>query len=116
MNKLLLAIVVAASFIPFAAGAASWMGKASYYSGYKSRTASGARFNPNGMTAAHRTLAFGTAVRVTNLENGRSAVVLVNDRGPFVAGRVIDVSLRAAEVLSFRKKGTATVRVETTGE
>jgi rare lipoprotein A len=111
-----LAVAVVACLIPCAAGAGSWTGKASYYSGYKGRTASGARFLLGGMTAAHRTLAFGTSVRVTNLENGLSAVVVVNDRGPFVAGRVIDVSLRAAEVLAFRKKGIARVRVDTIGE
>jgi rare lipoprotein A len=112
MNRLL-AVAVVACFIPCAAGAQSWTGKASYYSGYRGRTASGARFLEGGMTAAHRTLPFGTSVKVTNLENGRWAVVVVNDRGPFVPGRVIDVSTRAAEVLAFRKKGIARVRVDT---
>ena len=65
------------------------------------------------MTAAHRTLPFGSHVKVTNLSNGRSAVVVVNDRGPFIRGRVIDVSTRAAEALGFRNAGVARVRVDT---
>ena len=101
------------AFIPAqAAEAASWTGKASYYS-LRGRTASGARHNPGAMTAAHRTLAFGSHVRVTNLRNGRSVVVVVNDRGPFIHGRVIDVSTRAAEALGFRSAGVARVRVDT---
>jgi len=65
------------------------------------RTASGERARPNGMTAAHRSLPFGTNVQVTNRRNGRSAVVRINDRGPFVRGRVIDVTPAAARVLGF---------------
>ena len=70
---------------------------ASYYGQEFSgrRTASGERFNPNAMTAAHRTLRFGTRVRVTNSRNGRSVIVRINDRGPFVKGRSIDLSSRA---------------------
>ena len=63
------------------------------------------------MTAAHRTLPLGTYVRVTNLENGRSVVVRINDRGPFVAGRVIDLSYSAAKRLGFAEKGTALVKI-----
>jgi len=76
------------------------------------RTASGERFNPDALTAAHRTLPFGTRVRVTNLENGRHVVVRINDRGPFVRGRVLDVSRAAANKLGFVGTGTATVRLE----
>ena len=94
------------------AEAASWTGKASYYS-LRGRTASGARHNAGAMTAAHRTLPFGSHVKVTNLSNGRSAVVVVNDRGPFIRGRVIDISTRAAEALGFRNAGVARVRVDT---
>ena len=65
------------------------------------------------MTAAHRSLPFGTKVRVTNLNNGRSAVVTINDRGPFVRGRIIDVSTGAASVLGMRHSGVARVRVST---
>src|SRR5882762_1738217 len=110
MQKLT-ALALAACLVPAMAAAGSWTGKASYYSGNK--TASGAKFHSAGMTAAHRTLPFGTPVKVTNLENGRSAVLVVNDRGPFVRGRVIDVSTHAADVLSFRSQGLAHVRVDT---
>ena len=65
-----------------------------------------------GLTAAHRTLPFGTLVRVTNLANGRRAVVVVNDRGPFVRGRVIDVSVPAARRLGIVRSGLARVRLE----
>lgn len=87
----------------------SFLGKASYY-GYGGRTASGAHVGK--MTAAHRTLPFGSKVRVTNLANDRSVVVTINDRGPFVRGRVIDVSVHAAESLGFRSAGVARVKVE----
>jgi rare lipoprotein A len=65
------------------------------------------------MTAAHRSLPFGSRVKVTNLANGRTAVVIINDRGPFVRGRVIDVSVGAADVLGMRHSGVARVRVDT---
>ncbi|MBV8535007.1 MAG: septal ring lytic transglycosylase RlpA family protein, partial [Alphaproteobacteria bacterium] len=73
-------------------GMASWYGPS--HDG--ARTASGERFNMNALTAAHRTLAFGTIVRVTNLENSRSVRVRINDRGPHVAGRILDLSAAAA--------------------
>ena len=76
------------------------------------RTASGERFDSQALTAAHRTLPFGTRARVTNLENRRTVVVRINDRGPFKKGRVIDVSKRAARELGFLGQGTARVRVE----
>jgi rare lipoprotein A len=77
-------------------------GLASVYSTESgSRTASGERLSPGAMTAAHRSLPFGTRVRVTNQRNGRSAVVRINDRGPFVRGRVIDVTPAAARALGF---------------
>ena len=101
------------SFHSSAADAASFTGKASYYSGH--RTASGAPMRNGALTAAHRTLPFGTQVKVTNLDNGRSANLIINDRGPFIRGRVIDVSLRAADVLAFRHAGVAHVKVETLG-
>ena len=88
-------------------------GMASYY-GYESgnRTATGERFNPQGFTAAHRSLPFGTRVRVTNTGNGRSVVVRINDRGPFIRGRVIDVSLGAAKELGMISSGVAAVKIE----
>ena len=71
------------------------------YSAKLSRTASGQKLNPQALTAAHRSLPFGTAVRVVNRRNGRSVVVTINDRGPFVRGRVIDVTPAGARVLGF---------------
>ena len=90
------------------AGVASYV--SSQYDGHP--TSSGARYDERQLTAAHRTLAFGTHVRVTNVENGRSVVVTINDRGPFRGGRVIDVSKRAAAELGFLRQGTARVRLE----
>jgi rare lipoprotein A len=87
---------------------------ASYY-WQGQRVASGGRFNPNAMTAAHRTLPFGTRVRVTNRNNGRSAVVTINDRGPFVAGRVIDLSRAAAGAIGMIGAGVARVSLEVIG-
>ncbi|MFI4996862.1 MAG: septal ring lytic transglycosylase RlpA family protein [Hyphomicrobiales bacterium] len=112
MQKLM-AVALASLLIPTAAGAGSFTGKASFYSQSGNKTASGARFHAGGMTAAHRTLPFGTPVRVTNLDNGRSVLLVINDRGPFVRGRVIDVSTHAAEMLAFRNQGVARVRVDT---
>jgi rare lipoprotein A len=88
-------------------GMASWYGHES-----GNRTASGDRFNPEGLSAAHKTLPLDTRVRVTNLANGRSAVVVVNDRGPFVPGRIIDLSHGAARRLSMERKGSSRVLVE----
>lgn len=83
---------------------------ASYYQ-YGSRTANGERYNPDGFTAAHRTLPFGTLVHVTNTKNGKTVVVRVNDRGPFIKSRTIDVSRGAARVLDMIKTGTARVEM-----
>jgi rare lipoprotein A len=92
-------------------------GVASYYGydGSGNRTASGQRFNPEGLTAAHRHLPFGTKVRVTNTRNGRSVVVRINDRGPFIRGRVIDLSVAAARILGMMGSGVAPVRIEVLG-
>lgn len=89
-------------------------GKASYYAHqYHGRpTASGEPYNMYAMTAAHPSLPFGTLLRVTNLQNGRSVLVRVNDRGPYKPGRVVDVSLAAAEQLGLILPGTAEVRLE----
>jgi rare lipoprotein A len=86
-------------------------GMASYYSS-GARTASGEAFNPNEFTAAHRTLPFGTKLRVTNVSTGQSVTVRVNDRGPFVPGRVVDVSHSAAESLGMTGKGVAKVKLD----
>ena len=77
-----------------------------------SKSASGARINPGAMTAAHRSLPFGTKVRVTNQSNGRSVVVTINDRGPFVGGPIIDVSSGAAGVIGMKGAGVARVSLE----
>lgn len=86
-------------------------GLASFY-GHKSQTASGEKFNASELTAAHRTLPFGTRVRVTNVATGRSVTVLVNDRGPFVTGRIVDVSYSAAEMLGIIGRGVAKVKLD----
>ena len=85
-------------------------GMASYY-WQPQKVACGGRFNPNAMTAAHRTYKCGTKVRVTNKRNGRSVIVTINDRGPFVRGRIIDVSLAAARQLGMTKAGVVPVTV-----
>src|SRR5262249_23235736 len=90
-------------------------GMASYYSEPQA-LASGGRFNPNGLTAAHKTLPFGTRVRVTHLGNGRSVEVKINDRGPYVAGRIIDLSRAAANVIGMTAQGVARVGVEILGK
>jgi rare lipoprotein A len=91
--------------VSFAGGAQAESGMASVYGngdGYAGRkTASGERMNPSALTAAHRSLPFGTRVRVTNKKNGRSVVVRISDRGPFVRGRVIDLSPAAARAIGF---------------
>lgn len=86
-------------------------GVASYYK-HGSKTASGERFNKNGMTAAHRTLPFGTKVKVTNLNNGKSVVVRINDRGPFIKGRVIDLSYAAFSKIANVSSGITRVKLE----
>lgn len=86
-------------------------GLASYY-WQPQRVASGGWFNPNALTAAHKSLPFGTRVRVTNLNNGRSVVVRINDRGPYIRGRIIDLSKRAAHVIAMQGSGVVPVRVE----
>jgi len=89
----------------------SFSGMCAYYS-ESGKVASGGRFNPNGLTAAHRSLPFGTRVRVTDPKSGRSVIVTINDRGPFNKGRVIDVSLAAARVLGMIGRGIMFVRAE----
>jgi len=89
-------------------GMASWYGPG-FYGG---RTASGEVLRPGAMTAAHRSLPFGTLVRVTNLNNGRTAMVRINDRGPFHGGRIIDLAQGAAFQLGVTSSGTAQVKLE----
>ncbi|MER9329322.1 septal ring lytic transglycosylase RlpA family protein [Mesorhizobium sp. M0152] len=91
-----------------ATAAAGQCGRASWYA-LHSKTASGERMNPSALTAAHRTLPFGTKLRVTNQNNGRSVVVRINDRGPFIRGRVLDLSKGAAGQLGFIGSGHTAV-------
>ena len=114
--------VCAAGLIAFAAmgfagaraEAADQCGKASWYALY-SQTASGEMMNPEAMTAAHTSLPFGTKVRVTNRANGKSVVVRINDRGPFVAGRIVDVSKGAARKLGMVGSGVVSACIERVG-
>jgi rare lipoprotein A len=101
-SKMIRLIIVAALVVIITSSAyASQIGNASYY---------GSRHG--GLTAAHRTLAFGTRVLVTNLANGRAVTVVINDRGPFIRGRVIDVSIGAAQALGIIGVGIALVRID----
>lgn len=84
-----------------AAEAQTWTGQASYYRA------------PREMTCAHRSLPFGTRLRVTNLRNNRTAILTVADRGPFIRGRIVDVSVGAANALGFRSAGVVPVKIET---
>jgi rare lipoprotein A len=93
---------------PYQVGTASWYGE--YFEGRP--TASGEPYNMYDLTAAHRTLPLGTLVRVTNLRNHRSVIVRINDRGPVVPGRIIDLSYNAAHVLRFDRQGLQRVRLD----
>jgi rare lipoprotein A len=115
MKRILAALLLCAFAMPFSAvtmtaPAQAQDGIASYYKSGR-LTANGERFNPNGYTAAHRYLKFGTRVRVTNLRNGRSVIVRINDRGPFVGGRIIDLAYGAAKAVGLHNSGIARVQV-----
>ena len=105
----------AATLLPFDFARADQLGHASWYSLPSNVTANGERMDPNELTAAHRSLPFGTKVLVENLANGRSVVVRINDRGPFIGGRIIDLSKAAAASIGMIEAGTAKVRVITSG-
>lgn len=104
------AICGAAIMLAYSPAAMAKSGIASIYAYSAEKTANGEHANPQKLTAAHRTLAFGTHVRVTNQRNGRSITVQINDRGPFVHGRVIDLTPAGARALGF--SGLAPVRLE----
>lgn len=130
------ALIIAAAALALGFGAAFWgdqrtiadrenqnpafvqQGTASYYGpGFHGRkTASGERFDQNDMTAAHRKLPLGTPVTVTNLENGKQVEVEINDRGPYVGNRVLDLSKGAAQKLDMTDDGTTKVKIEATEE
>lgn len=105
----------AAALVPVDFAKADQLGHASWYSLPANKTANGERMNPDDLTAAHRSLPFGTRVVVENLSNGRSVVVRINDRGPFIGGRIIDLSKAAAASIGMIATGTAKVRVTTAG-
>ena len=111
LKKTCFAFAIAASVIAVPMVASAQSGIASVYSG--GQTANGERVSPGALTAAHRTLPFGTLVRVTNSHTGRSIVVRINDRGPFVRGRVIDLTPGAARALGF--SGLAYVTLDVVG-
>jgi len=111
LAKLMLACTFIASTIAVPMTALAQEGIASVYSGV--RTANGEYVRASGLTAAHRTLPFGTKVRVTNHQTGRSVVVRINDRGPFVRGRIIDLTPAGAQALGF--SGLAHVSVDVMG-
>ncbi len=110
-----LAAFAAVSFVLLSSGAAfAQCGSASWYA-LTSKTASGERMNPAAMTAAHRHLPFGTKVKVTNQRNGKTVTVKINDRGPFIKGRVIDLSKAAAHELGFVKSGHTPICIQKVG-
>jgi rare lipoprotein A len=100
-----LAILVSVLLAGLSAPAFAQCGSASWYSLPRNKTANGERMNPAAMTAAHRSLPFGTKLRVTNQRNGKSVIVRINDRGPFIKGRVLDLSKGAAAALGFVSRG-----------
>jgi rare lipoprotein A len=108
-GTLVLCVFVVLSHISWAEG-----GRASWYA-LTTRTASGERCDPYAMTAAHRSLPFNTVVSVENIKNGRRVLVRVNDRGPFVGGRIIDVTRAAANRLDFLDDGITKVRLTVIG-
>jgi rare lipoprotein A len=115
LRNLIVAALVAITSSAVSGSANAETGRASWYS-LTSRTASGERCDPNALTAAHRSLPFGTRVKVENLKNGRSVIVRINDRGPFVGGRIIDLTKAAAHRLDFVSAGLANVRVTVLGQ
>jgi rare lipoprotein A len=114
-KSLAAATLVAISLTTLQGKASAQCGRASWYA-LTSKTASGERANPAALTAAHRSLPFGTQVKVENMRNGRSVVVRINDRGPFSGGRVIDLTRAAANQLGFIRAGTAMVRLTVLGK
>jgi rare lipoprotein A len=110
MRKIFLSLGLLSALAFAPTGASANTGWASYYTCCK-LTANGERYNKMGLTAAHRSYKFGTRVKVTNLKTGKSVIVRINDRGPFIKGRIIDLSLGAARVIGLNKSGVAKVKV-----
>jgi rare lipoprotein A len=105
--------VLALTPLSIPASAVTQCGEASWYDHAGRPTASGGTVDPETLTAAHRTLAFGSRVHVENLDNGKTVTVRIDDRGPFTDGRIIDVSRAAAEELAFKGDGVTQVRITT---
>jgi len=115
--KLLVIAIIISFFFPLSSNSVEepiQYGNASWYGGkfHGRKTASGERFDKYRYTGAHKMLPFGTIVKVTNLRNGKDVYVRVNDRGPYVSGRILDVSRAAAEVIGLKKRGITRVKVE----
>ncbi len=110
----LVGAVLAVSFLQLGPVQAQ-VGSASWYALDGRKTANGERMNSRAMTAAHRRLPFGTRIKVTNLRNGRSVIVRINDRGPFAKGRILDVSKAAARRLGFVGRGHTKVKISVLG-
>ena len=116
-KKYILLLLILSLLVPLSSSSSEnypQYGNASWYGGkfHGRKTASGERFNKHEFTAAHRKLPFGTIVRVTNMRNGKEVYVRINDRGPFVKGRVLDLSLASAEALHFNRRGVIRVKIE----
>jgi rare lipoprotein A len=107
------AAICSVFFVVCSSSAMAETGIASIYAYSGEKTANGERANPTGLTAAHKTLPFGTRVRVTNKRNGKSVVVRINDRGPFVRGRIIDLTPAGARAIGF--SGITPVSVQSAG-
>lgn len=119
MQKTTFVAAIALSLASFAtpqfattAAAQTYCGRASWYA-LHSRTASGEMMDPSEMTAAHKTLKLGSTVKVTNLSNGRTVTVRINDRGPYAKGRILDLSRGAAKKLGFVKDGHTRIQIDT---
>jgi rare lipoprotein A len=112
-------ITLIIGFVSLTSSLGNQTGEASWYAikcNGGTRTASGEKLVDSASTAAHKTLPFGTLVKVTNLNNGKSEIVKINNRGPFIKGRIIDVTVGVAERLGFKKNGVAKVKVEVVGK
>ena len=114
LSLCVIGIFLASNLVVYINGRYGSVGLASWYgNNWRGRkTASGEKFDPDRLTAAHRVLPFGTMVKVTNLENDRQVRVRINDRGPYIRGRIIDLSLAAARRLDIVKEGIAKVKLE----
>ena len=114
IRKVVSAAAIAAALLSLSTAAYAQCGGASWYGpGFNGKkAASGEIFNENAMTAAHRSLPFGTKLRVTDQRTGRQIQVTINDRGPYIGGRIIDLSKAAAGQLGFRNRGTSSVCIE----